>query len=320
MSPRNRPAERPPVHARFNAYVLSHLRSFFFSLGKLYRAPLSSLMTMAVIGIALALPTGLYVVLKNLQAVSGGWDDAARVSLFLKQEISDEAAKTLAQKIRVRRDVGDVNLITREAALAEFKELSGFGDALDALDDNPLPSVIVVQPALAASQPAAVSALVEELQGLPETDLAQLDMQWVQRLYAIMEIARRGVLVVAAMLGLAVLLVVGNTIRLDIQNRREEIEVTKLIGGTDAFIRRPFLYGGIWYGLLGGLLGLLMVETALGLLAKPVQRLSGLYQSEFRLLDLDPASAFTLLGTAALLGLVGSWLAVGRHLSDIEPR
>ena len=308
------------MHARFNAYVLSHLRSFFFSLGKLYRAPLSSLMTMAVIGIALALPTGLYVILKNLQAVSGGWDDAARISLFLKQEVNDEAAKTLARKIGARRDVGEVDLITREAALAEFKALSGFGDALDALNENPLPSVIVVQPALAASQPAAVAALVEELQGLPETDLAQLDMQWVQRLYAIMEIARRGVLVVAAMLGLAVLLVVGNTIRLDIQNRREEIEVTKLIGGTDAFIRRPFLYGGIWYGLLGGLLGLLMVETSLGLLATPVQRLSGLYQSEFRLLDLDPASALTLLGTAALLGLVGSWLAVGRHLSDIEPR
>lgn len=321
MSPRPSKGQRAPdLHAQFNAYVLSHLRAFFFSLGKLYRAPMASLMTLAVIGIALALPTALYLTLSNLQAVSGQWKQATQISLFLKQNIDDAQALALGKQLRQRTDVGDVQIITRAQALAEFRELSGFGAALDALQDNPLPAVLIVYPAMAGKQPLAVSALVDALRVLPQVDIAQLDMQWVQRLYAIMDTAQRGVWVIAVMLGLAVLLVVGNTIRLDIQNRRDEIEVTKLIGGTDGFIRRPFLYGGLWYGLLGGLMGLLIVEIALGLLARPVQRLTRLYESQYQLMDLDLSSALTILLFSALLGLAGSWLAVGRHLSEIEPR
>lgn len=320
MSARTPARGQPPIHARLTAYLLSHARAFVFSLGKIYRAPLASLMTTAVIGIALALPTGLYLALKNLQAASAGWDRGAQVSLFLEKGVDTAAARGLAQRLRAREEVADVEVIDREQALAEFRERSGFGQALDALGENPLPTVIVVHPAMAFAAPAQVERLVADLRRLPEVDLAQLDAQWLQRLYAIMELARRGVLVIAAMLGVAVILVIGNTIRLDIQNRREEIEVTKLIGATDGFIRRPFLYGGVWYGLLGGFLGLLMVEVALGLVAEPARHLAGLYASDFRLLDLEAGVAAGILGVSVLLGLGGSWLAVGRHLAEIEPR
>ncbi|HDP90391.1 MAG TPA: cell division protein FtsX [Thioalkalivibrio sp.] len=311
---------RPDVHARASAWLLSHARSLVFSLGKLYRTPLSSLMTTAVIGIALALPTGMYLMLSNLEAISGGWDESAQVSLFLKPSVSDEQAEELARQIQRRDDVGSAQAIGKAAALAEFRELSGFGAALDALDGNPLPAVVVVQPGLALKDPLRIQQLVYDLEREPGVERAQLDLQWVQRLYAIMETAQRGVLVIGIMLGLAVLLVVGNTIRLDIQNRRDEIEVAKLIGATDAFIRRPFLYGGIWYGVIGGLLGLIMVEAALGFLAAPVNRLAGLYGGQYQLLDLGAGAAFSVLLIAMALGLGGSWLAVGRHLSDIEPR
>jgi cell division transport system permease protein len=320
MSPRGAKSRRPDVHARAAAWALSHARSLFFSLGKLYRAPMASLMTMAVIGVALALPTGLYLMLSNLEAISGGWDESAQISLFLEQSVSDEKAEALAKELRLRDDVGEARAIGKEAALAEFRELSGFGAALDALSDNPLPAVVVVQPGMALKDPLRIQQLVYDLEKQPGVARAQLDLQWVQRLYAIMETAQRGVLVIGTMLGLAVLLVVGNTIRLDIQNRRDEIEVAKLIGATDAFIRRPFLYGGIWYGLLGGVLGLVMVEASLGFLAEPVNRLAGLYGGHFELLDLDLGSAAMVLLIAIGLGLGGSWLAVGRHLSDIEPR
>lgn len=169
------------------------------------------------------------------------------------------------------------------------------------------------------SSPAETSRLLRDLKELPQVDIAQLDMQWIKRLYAIMEIAKRGIMVVGALLALAVLLTIGNTIRLDIENRRDEIIITKLIGATDAFIRRPFLYSGMWYGLFGGILAWLLVTVSLILLSDPISRLSGLYYSSFHLQGLDFNGTIALFGMGALLGLLGSWLAVSRHLSAIEP-
>jgi len=154
---------------------------------------------------------------------------------------------------------------------------------------------------------------------LPETELAQLDLEWVQRLAAILDIAQRVILIISCLLALAVLLVIGNTIRLEIQNRRDEIVVTKLIGATNGFVRRPFLYSGIWYGALGALIAWAVVATGFWLLAEPATRLAGLYQSDF-MLETHPLLLLpVLLGGGVLLGLLGSWLAVGRHLSEIEP-
>ena len=300
-------------------YLLRHAQVALSSLGRLIRAPLATLMTATVIGIALALPTGLHVLLDNLQRLSGTWDGAATISLFLKPDLDQSQAEQVAKRLDDDQRVETLTLISRDAALDEFRRLSGFGAALDALDANPLPIVISVQPGADYAKPEQARAMVDHYSAMDEVDFAQLDLQWVRRFDAITRIAMRAVLVIGSLLGIAVLLIVGNTIRLEIQNRRAEIEITKLVGATDAFIRRPFLYCGTWYGLFGGLIASALVSGSLWLLQSPVARLAGLYQSDFGLSAIDAKPALTLLGVSILLGLAGSWLAVGRHLSEIEP-
>ncbi|MEN8108268.1 MAG: permease-like cell division protein FtsX [Pseudomonadota bacterium] len=300
-------------------WLRRHAQVSLASLGRMSRNRVASLMTAAVIGIALALPAGLYVLLDNLQRLSGSWDGQAGLSVFLQQDVSAKMAGRLADTLADWPAVKTVTLVTPAAALAEFSQHAGLADVLDSLEENPLPTVLLVTPADTHATPAAASALQQRLQDLPETELAQLDLQWVQRLTSMLEIARRGVLVISSLLALAVLLVVGNTIRLEIQNRHDEIVVTKLIGATDGFIRRPFLYSGIWYGVFGAIIAWLLVETGFLILAEPVQRLAGLYQSHFSLETLPFTLLLVLLAGGILLGLLGSWLAVGRHLDAIEP-
>jgi len=300
-------------------YLARHAQVALSSLGRLYRAPLASLMTAAVLGIALALPTGLYLLTGNLQRLSTQWDGSANISLFLRQNVSADAAQQLAERLQGWPDVDRVQLITPEQALAEFRELSGFGDVLDGLQDNPLPAVIGLKPLESDDEAETAARLLDKLRTLPEVDMAQLDLQWVKRFHAIVDIVRRSIWVVATLLGLAVLLIVGNTIRLEIQNRHTEIEVVKLIGATDGFIRRPFLYSGFWYGLSGALLAALLVELAFLQLHGPVRQLAGLYQSGFSLQTLSFTDTLILLAAGAVLGLLGAAVAVGRHLAAIEP-
>jgi cell division transport system permease protein len=223
------------------------------------------------------------------------------------------------QQLARREDVAEARLIDRAQALDEFRRLSGFGEAIELLDHNPLPAVVLVRPRDDIQGAAAVERMAQALEGYREIDLAQVDLQWVERLAAITGTIERGVLILAALLAGAVLLIIGNTIRLEIQNRHSEIEIVKLVGGTDAFIRRPFLYEGLWYGLLGGLIALALVLGSLYLLDGPVQRLAGLYESDFSLAVIDPASLLGVLLGGPLLGLAGAWLAVGRHLAEIQP-
>lgn len=300
-------------------YARLHAQVALASLGRLYRTPFSSLLTTAVIAIALSLPSGLLVLLDNLQRLNASWEGSSSISLFLKPSVSDARADSLARELGEWPGVATVKSIHRDQALEEFREFSGFGEALDALEENPLPSVLEVRPKTEEATDQDIETLLDELGRLPEVELAQLDMQWVRRLNVLMDIGRRGILVVGALLGLAVLLIVGNTIRLDIQNRREEIEVSKLIGGTDAFIRRPFLYTGLWYGLFGAVLAWIVVTIGFWLIDAPAQRLAGLYESSFLLSGLSWSGTGLLLLAGIGLGLAGSWLAVGRHLSAIEP-
>jgi cell division transport system permease protein len=300
-------------------YLQRHRQSFVFAFGQLWGKPLSTLMTAAVLGIALALPAGLHVLLANARTVTSGWDGATQFSLFLKPNLSQASALSLAADLRTRREIASVRYVSPDEALREFRERSGFGEALDALEGNPLPAVLVIKPALKAGSPEAVAQLAERLGSRNEVDFAQVDVAWVQRLYALMEIAVRGVWVLGALLGLAVLLVIGNTIRLAIENRRDEIIVTKLIGGTDAFIRRPFLYSGLWYGLAGGMLAIVIVHGSLWLIRGPAAQLALLYESDYPLRGLGLTGAAAVLALGGMLGLLGSWLAVGRHLRDIEP-
>lgn len=301
-------------------YFLRHAQVFFYTLGQLWQTPVATVLTIAVIGITLALPAGLYVVIDNVQRVAGGWEDSGQISLFLKQELSETAIEKLAERVRRQPGVAWVDYVSRDAALAEFKKLSGFGEALGALDRNPLPPVLVVHPTASHANAEALQSLLTTLRRHKEVDLAQLDLEWVRRLYAMLDVARQGVFLLAAGLAVAVLLIIGNTIRLAVLNRRDEIEVIKLIGGTNAFIRRPFLYAGTIQGLLGGFLAWLVIGLGLLLLAGPVQRLASLYGSGFRLENLGMTETLTLLTSGAVLGWLGSRLAVGRHLRALDIR
>lgn len=305
-----------PVHN----YFLRHLQTMVGALGRLSRQPLANLMTVAVIGIALTLPIGLHLMVENGRALSGNWDGVVDISVFLA-DIPDAARiEAIAKDLREWPEVSAVKVIHAEAALAEFAELSGFGQALDALDENPLPDTLVITPASGLHTDAeTLTELSEALRAIPEAELVQIDTDWVKRFNAILLLIRRTVGLTAFMLALAVGLIIGNTIRLDIENRRSEIEVTKLVGGSNAFVRRPFLYGGFWYGFGGGLIALILSEVSLILLRGPVARLAGLYGSSFSLQGLGLRGVALVIIGSSLLGWAGSWVATTRHLRDIEP-
>jgi cell division transport system permease protein len=302
-----------------SAWSTRHAQNLLSSLGNVWEHPGSSLLTAAVIGIALAMPTGLSVMIDNAQSLSGAWDTALRMSVFMAPDAPEEQAEQLAVELRGRTEIDAVSVVTPDEALAEFRDRSGFGDALDLLDENPLPALLIVQPGLSAQDVGQLRVLADELSADPRVDQVVLDSRWLERFQNMVELVRRGLMVLTVLLALAVMIIVGNTIRLDIQNHRQEIEVIKLVGGTDAFIRRPFLYSGLWYGVLGGLLAFLLVTISLWILAGPVGRLAALYGSGFQLQGLSLDGFLVLLATGAGLGWLGSWLAVGRHIRDIEP-
>lgn len=305
---------------RLSSYISHHRLVARDSFQRLLATPIPSLMTWLVIGIAMALPGALYVGLSNVEAVSRGWDGAAQISLFVHKVVSEQDSRQLARKIEQRPDVAAVEYISRDQALAEFQQLSGYGEVLEHLDDNPLPAVIVVRPVEENISALATEQLFNELNALPQIDQAVLDLEWVQRLYSMMALGKRMTLALAALLALGVLLVVGNTIRLAIESRRDEIVIVKLVGGTNAFVRRPFLYTGLWYGLGGGVLAWAIITISLFWLGGPVAELAGLYQSQFELRGLGFGDSLLMWLCGGLLGLLGAWLAVGRHLGAIEPR
>ena len=310
----------PTGGRRLRPWLTRHLQTFFYTLGLLSRAPLASFLTAAVIGMALALPVGLYVLLDNVRDATRGWGGSNAISLFLQRKISDDEAEAVAGNVRDWPEVAGARVITRAQALEEFRQLSGFADVMEAFsNDNPLPAVVVVEPAVNAEDGAAMDALLARLGALPEVDFAQFDLAWLKRLYAILRIVERGVLVLAVLLAGGVLLVVGNTMRLGVENRRHEIEIAKLFGATDAFIRRPFLYSGLLYGALGGVIAWLLVWVCFLLLGEPVQRLTALYPGDYRLQGLAAWASVVLVAGGAMLGLLGSWLSVGRLLPAIEP-
>jgi cell division transport system permease protein len=257
--------------------------------------------------------------LNNARTATAQWNQTFDMSVYMDKKATPSRTQALAKELRSRPDVAAVRVITAAEGLAQFRSASGFGNALDALEENPLPDALVVTPAPAASTPEGMAALEAAIRTEADVQSVQADTEWVKRVQAILGVLRRIVWLTGALLALGVLLVIGNTIRLDILNRRSEIEVMKLVGATDGFARRPFLYTGIWYGLGGGLVAILLVEIAVLLLAAPVARLAGAYGSQFRFLGLGVAEGGMLLAGALALGWVGSWLAATRHIRAIEP-
>lgn len=310
---------RTPL-AALNAWLERHAQTFIASLGRLVRQPFASLLTTAVIGLGLALPACLHLVVVNARSITAGIENSVQVSVYLHQPLTAEAAAKAMQSIAARGDVQEARLVSPEQGLREFEAVSGFGEALKALTANPLPYAVVVRPAPRFDTPEAVETLTAELRALPEVELVQVDTEWVRRFHAILDVLKRAVWLAAGLLGLGVLAIIGNTIRLDLNGRREEIEVTKLVGGSNAFVRRPFLYGGVWYGLGGGLLAWLLVSLAVGALADPVERVAALYGSTFQLRGLLADEILLLVGSGTSLGWIGSWITAGYHLRRIEPR
>jgi cell division transport system permease protein len=280
--------------------------------------PGSSLLTWLVLGIALALPIGLNVVLDSVRGLSSTLDNPAQLSVFLHDETDPGAALALADIVAGLENVSSSEFVSRESALEEFRLLSGFADVLDSLEQNPLPALILVDP-VAGIDEGAARHLQEQLQAYPEVAQVVLDLQWLQRLNRITELGQRMVLTVGTMLILGVVLILGNTIRLAIESRREEIVIVKLVGGSDAFVRRPFLYTGLWYGVGGGACAAVLVAVSLWFLQQPVRDLAVLYQSGFSLRTPGLMGALNVVITGGLLGLVGAWLAVSRHLGRIQP-
>jgi cell division transport system permease protein len=301
------------------AYFARHAQTLVGSLGRIVNQPFAALMTMGVVAVALAVPLFLNLFLTNVRAASGNWNDAFDLSVYIDKKAGPARVQSLAKQLRARGDVAAVRLIGADEAMQEFRADSGFGKALDALSDNPLPDTLVVTPTLTASTPQGTDLLERSIAAMPDVEVVQLDTEWVKRLSAMLDILRRVVLLTAVLLGLGVVLIVGNTIRLDILNRRAEIEVMKLVGATDGFARRPFLYSGIWYGLGGGIMAIILVAAAAAVLARPVDKLAKLYGSSFHLQGLGFATATAVLAGAVGLAWLGSWFAATRHIRGIEP-
>lgn len=311
--------KRQKSSSGFGRYFAHHAWVAKNSLVRLLVTPLSTLMTVAVIAIALSLPAGLYILLNDLQTVVVGWQGSAQISVFLKKSVSDNQSRSVRQSIERWKEISSVQLISADEALAEFQQQSGFGDALDILDENPLPAVLIIKPGNEFLSTESLKPLASRLDQLPEVDQVQLDFQWIERLNQIIALGKRAALLLSILLAIAVLLVIGNTIRLTIFNRREEILVTKLIGATNQFIRRPFLYTGLWYGVFGAVVSILLIFILFLLVDGPVSSLAQLYNSPFQLSGMTIYDAAMVFAAAVSLGLVGSWIAVTRHIRTIEP-
>lgn len=308
----NAPASAP---SRAGIWWQHHMHSIVFSLGRACRKPWSTLLTIMVMALALALPLGLSIALDNLKHFTGSVQQSREINLFLTDSTDVAGAQALATELRTREDVADVEVRTPEQGLAELRENADLGEAIDALQDNPLPSLLVVTPAADSDD----ARLARSLESLAQADLVQHDAQWRTRLDAWLAFGVRLVQVLSALLGIGAVLVVGNTVRLDIQARREEIGVLQLLGASDGFIRRPFLYLGAWYGLGAGLVALGLIAAAGGALAGPLSSLSSSYGSAFVLKGLDLLHSSVVLLAIVFVGWLGAWLVTGHFLRQTRP-
>jgi cell division transport system permease protein len=304
---------------KFHAYRNLHAHALFSSLGRLIASRFSSVMTIAVLAIAISLASGFYILVANLQQLAGNLEASNQISLFLKDEISETRANKFVDSIRQNPDIQDVKLITKEQALAEFQSYSGFGEAIKALEKNPLPIVIQVLPKNSLDSEQALEVLLDDFKRSAEVDFAQMDMQWVKRLQSIMTVARRGVTLLSLLLGAGVLFITANTIRLELHNRRDEVVIAKLVGATNGFIHRPFLYSGFWIGFFSGVTAWFIVTTIMLILKQPVETLSRLYDGAFHMLFLGFAETLALLFISSVLGVVGSWIVLHFQLQQLKP-
>lgn len=305
---------------RIQAAIGQHVQQISVSFFELWKTPFATLMTIMVLGIALSLPTVFHVLYKNVERVSSEWDSASEVSLFLKKDISEERVQVLINKLDLYKDIETVTYISRHQALEEFKEMSGFSKALNYLDENPLPAVLVVIPVKSAMNTAGSKLLVAKLEREADIDLVRVDVDWIEKIQAIFYLVVDAVIGIAALLLVSVLLIVSNTIRLNILNQRAEIEVMKLVGATNSFIQLPYIYIGAWYGFLGGIIAWIFAFILVIWLQAGVVGLTGLYQTQFEIIALSIPESVVLIAIGSLLGFVASFISVKQYLVKIEPK
>ncbi len=310
---------KAPLHKRLLIRCKQHIHQAVSSLSDVWRTPIASLMTMLVLGVSLALPSTLYIVLKNAQTISEQWTSPTDINLFLKKEIPESRYQNLLQRIQTYDEVESIQYISKEQGMTEFKRTSGFVSALSFLDKNPLPAVVVVTPKPYYRTSIATKELLVKLEREPEVQQGKLDITWLARLEGIISILRDAVLVVSALLLSSVLLITGNTIRLNILSHRAEIEVLKLIGATNAFVQRPFLYTGFWYGMIGGILAWAVSLFMVYWMEDTVLNLAQLYQTEFAIQGLALPEVGILFATAIGMGLISAAISVNYYIVKIEP-
>lgn len=317
MSRGHTSTQAPPgrLAGGIRAWARRHAYSLLSSLGSLVRHPLASMMTVIVLAVTLSLPTGLYLVLENAERASTGWERLDTLSVFLDRSVEQRSAMQLSSLISTWPGVSAVDPVSPESGLAELTGALALEDVSGRIEHNPLPWVLEVTPRADVDP----SLLAARLRSVDAVDQVIVDLQWLDRLHAILALLEHLAVLLGVLFAVAVAFVIGNTIRMDIHNRREEIQVLALVGATDGFIRRPFLYSGLWYGLAGGLLAWLVVEAGLFILAGPVTRLSASYASDFSLVSPPLEVVALLVVGSGVLGVLGSWLTVGRHLKQIHP-
>lgn len=299
-------------------WLTTHWHTFLFALQRLLFAPMASLLTAAVIGIALSLPAGLYTLLQNVDAVAPNIQAKPQISLFLSLTATKNDVKQIENLLQGNTSIKSFRFVSRDQALNELKQNPGLSQIAKSLERNPLPDAFIVLPDNIS--PQELEALHDELRALPNVAHTQLDSAWAKRLHSLLRLGQQAVMILAFLLGFALIAITGNTIRLQILTQREEIEVSKLIGATDAFIRRPFLYHGALQGLAGGIAAWMIVTLSIILLNSNIAELAQLYGSDFQLQSLSLPNSAIMLGMSALLGLLGAYGAVWRSLKNIEPR
>lgn len=300
------------------AWWWNHVDALRTTLARLLRTPVATLLNVSVIGVALALPVGLYVVIVNLEGLARSLGSDPQLSVFLALDAGPAEVKRIAARLQQHPTVREARYVPRAEALKELKASTGLADVVDSLPGNPLPDAFVVLPR--DPSPEALEKLRDEVRGWPQVSHVQLDAEWARRLEAGLKAALLAVSLLATLFGFALVAVTFNTIRLQILTRREEIEVSKLIGATDSFIRRPFLYYGALQGLAGGLAAWAIIWAGVYVLNGALAELSRLYAAQIALRHLGVEDSGSLLAFSAALGWFGSWLSVNRHLAAIEPR
>lgn len=301
-------------------WLSQHAQALISSFGQMVRAPAASILTILVIAVSLALPLGLSIVVKNLDSLSSSYDGGRQISILLKPEYDEAAALDVLARLEQRADIARLELVSRDAAADELRDLLGVSDVTAGLDSNPIPVTLIVQPAKAWTTIEKVTELAADLKQLPEVGEVILDVVWLKRLESLAALIKRTALILALVLGLAVLLTVGNTIRLMVLGRAEEILVIDRVGGTSAFIRRPFLWTGLLQGLFGGLAALAVAGGALYALTARIEAVVASYEGELSLLGMGLPTALATVGAGALLGWLASWVAVSGHLRRLRPQ